>query len=210
MAAELNEPSKPQNAYWIWLSEHRDAITKEAKAAGSAKGSEVGKLAGTKWKAMAANAKAPYEKQAAEKKAAYKKAMEEFKANGGVAGKRRQEKAAAKKDRVDKNGRVDKKAKKEARTISDRPTKSQSAYFLWVNAEGRKAAQKELGTNSIVPVGKRCGEVWFTLSAEKKAPYEKEAEEKKVAYHKLFAEWKAKQGNKENDGEDEDDEEDEE
>jgi len=198
MAVELNEPSKPQNAYWIWLSEHRDAITKEA---GSSKGSDVGKLAGTKWKAMAANAKAPYEKQAAEKKSAYEKAMEEFKANGGVAGKRRQEKAAAKKDRVDK------KAKKEARKNSDRPTKPQTAYFLWVNAEGRTAAQKELGTNNIGPIGKHCGEVWKAMSAAKKAPYEKEAAEKKAAYDELFAEWKTKQGNKENEENEEDEEE---
>merc|ERR1712217_191168 len=120
MAAELIEPAKPQNAYWIWLADHRDAISKEA---GSAKGPDVGKLAGAKWKAMAASAKAPYEKQASQKGAAYEKAMEEFKAAGGVAGKRRQEKAEAKKDRVAK------KAKKEARKNSDRPTRPQSSYF---------------------------------------------------------------------------------
>jgi len=198
MAAELNEPSKPHNAYWIWLSEHRDAIAKEA---GSSKGSDVGKCAGTKWKAMMANAKAPYEKQAVEKKAAYERAVLEFEANGGVIGKRRQEKAEAKKDRVDK------KAKKEPRKNSDSLTKPKNAYFLWVTAEGRTAAQKELGTKSIGPVGKHCGEAWKTLSAAKKAAYEKEAAEKRAVYDKLFAEWKAKQGNKENNGEDEEDEE---
>jgi hypothetical protein len=197
MAAELIEPTKPQNAYWIWLSANRDALTKEA---GSAKGPDVGKLAGTKWKAMAANAKAPFEKKAADLKATYLQAMEEFKAAGGVAGKRRQEKAEAKK------GREAKKAKKEARKNSDKPTKPQTAYFLWINAEGRAAAQKELGTKNLGPVGKHCGEVWKTLSAAKKAPYEKEAAEKKAAYDKLFAEWKEKQGNKENEGDDEDDE----
>jgi len=191
------EPSKPQNAYWIWLCEHRDTISKEA---GSTKGSDVGKLAGAKWKAMTANAKAPYEKQAAEKRATYEKAMEVFKAAGGVPGKRRQEKAEAKKDRVAK------KAKKEARNNSDKPTRPQTAYFLWINAEGRVAAQKELGTNNLGPVGKHCGEVWKTLTAAKKAPYEKEAAEKKAAYDKLFAEWKAKQGNKENEDDNEEDE----
>merc|ERR1712032_16380 len=69
---------------WIWLSETRDAIAKEA---GSSKGSDVGKLAGTKWKAMSANSKAPYEKKATEQKAAYEIAMEQFKAAGGVVGK---------------------------------------------------------------------------------------------------------------------------
>eukprot|EP00448_Togula_jolla_P037387 CAMPEP_0170621706 /NCGR_PEP_ID=MMETSP0224-20130122/28743_1 /TAXON_ID=285029 /ORGANISM="Togula jolla, Strain CCCM 725" /LENGTH=197 /DNA_ID=CAMNT_0010947981 /DNA_START=83 /DNA_END=676 /DNA_ORIENTATION=+ len=71
-------PSKPQNAYWLYLAENREAITKEA---GSATGSVVGKLAGQKWKALSAAAKAPYEKKAAELKAEYEKALEEFKKN---------------------------------------------------------------------------------------------------------------------------------
>merc|ERR1719410_3060284 len=47
---------------------------------------------------MPAAQKAPYEKKAAEAKTAYEKAMEEFKAQGGVAGGRRKEKADARKD----------------------------------------------------------------------------------------------------------------
>merc|ERR1711971_96697 len=102
-----------------------------------------------------------------EKKAAYEKAMEEFKAAGGVAGKRRQEKAAAKK------GRADKKAKKEARKNSGKPARPPTAYFLFVNKEGREAAQKELGTKDFGPVGKLAAEKWKALPAAKKAPYEK-------------------------------------
>merc|ERR1719476_314968 len=101
---------------------------------------------------MAANMKAPYEKKAAEKKMAYESAMQEFKNAGGVAGKRRKEKADAKKERTSK------RAKKEARKNSNQPAKPQSAYFLWVSAEGRAAAQKELGTKNIGPIGKHCGE----------------------------------------------------
>merc|ERR1719222_215966 len=68
---------------------------------------------------MSANQKAPYEQQAAVKQAAYHKAMEEFKAAGGEPGKRRQEKAALKKDRANK------KARKEARDAKNpgRPSK---------------------------------------------------------------------------------------
>merc|ERR550525_754972 len=46
---------------------------------------------------MPAAQKAPYEKKAADAKSAYEKAMEQFKAQGGVAGSRRKEKADAKK-----------------------------------------------------------------------------------------------------------------
>merc|ERR1711943_40624 len=100
--------------------------------------------------------------------------MEEFKAAGGVVGKRRMEKADAKKDRAAK------KAKKEARKNSDKPSKPASAYFAWLNKEGREAAQKELGTNNIGPVTKHAAAQWKTLSAAKKAPYEKEAAAKKA------------------------------
>merc|ERR1711966_592035 len=69
-------PSRPQNAYWLWLSDNRKALEKEA---GSAVGPVVGKLAGQKWKALSAGAKAPYEKKAAALKAEYEKALEEWK-----------------------------------------------------------------------------------------------------------------------------------
>merc|ERR1711971_1406593 len=136
-----------------------------------------------------------------EKKAAYEKAMEEFKAAGGVAGKRRQEKAAAKKDRASK------KAKKEARKNSGKPSKAPSAYFLWLNKEGREAAQKQLRTKDFGPVIKLASEKWKALPIPRKAAYEKEAEEKKAAYLKLLEEWKAQQGNKENEDDNDEDEE---
>merc|ERR1712037_843709 len=103
------------------------------------------------------------------KKAAYEKAMEEFRAAGGVAGKRRKEKADAKKDRANK------KAKKEARKNSGKPSKPASPYFLWLNKEGREAAQKATGSKDFGTVTKHAAAQWKTLPAAKKAPYEKEA-----------------------------------
>jgi len=199
MAAELQEPSRPQNSYWIWLSEHREELAKEA---GSGKGSVVGKLAGEKWKVLSANAKKPYEEMAAKKKADYEKAMEEFKAAGGQAGKRRQEKAAL------KTTRADKKAKKEDRKNSGKPAKPPAAYFAWLNAEGREAAQRELGTKALGVVTKAAAERWKTLSAAKKQPYEKAAAESKAKYDAAMQEWRAQQTNKENaaDGDEEEEE----
>merc|ERR1719350_252297 len=59
---------------------------------------------------MSAAQKAPYEKKAADAKQAYEKAIEEFKAQGGVAGGRRKEKADARKELLDK--RAKKRAKR--------------------------------------------------------------------------------------------------
>jgi len=187
MAAELQEPTKPQNAYWLWLSENRDAITKEA---GSGKGSVVGKLAGEKWKALPAAQKKPFEDEAAKRKAAYEKAMEEFKAGGGQPGKRRQEKKEV------KQARADKKAKKEARKASGKPTKPQSAYWIFMS-ENREAIAKEAGSAKVPAVGKLAGEKWKAMSAAQKKPFEAKAAELRVAYEKALEEWKSSNGGEE-------------
>merc|ERR1719277_1070777 len=98
----MEEPKKPQNAYWLFLSENRESLTKEA---GSAKGPVVGKLAGERWKGMTPAQKAPYEKKAQEAKEAYERDMAMFKEQGGVVGKRKQEKAEAKRDQEGKKAR---------------------------------------------------------------------------------------------------------
>jgi len=203
--ATIQEPSRPQNAYWIWLSENRPALTKEA---GNGSAGVVGRLAGDRWKSMTSKQKLPYEKKAEEKKAAYEKAMEEFKAAGGVPGKRRQEKAEAKK------ARLDKKARKEARKNSDKPKKPASGYWLWL-CENRAALTKEVGQGKVTMVSKLGGERWRALSAAAKAPFEKKAAELKAEYDKAMAEWKEKnagaeadEGEDENDEDDEDDEDD--
>merc|ERR1712151_1200068 len=144
----MEEPKKPQNAYWIFLSDNREAITKEA---GSAKAPAVGKCAGDRWKKMTEKEKAPYEKKAEAAKAAFEKAMEEFKAQGGVAGKRRQEKADAKRERGGKRARAEKDPNK--------PKKPQTAYWLWLT-ESRPALVKEVGSNDVTKVAKLGGEKW--------------------------------------------------
>merc|ERR1719162_2220884 len=86
---------------------------------------------------LAATAKKPYEDKAATLKKAYEAAMEKFKADGGVAGKRRAEKAAA------KNEKSGKRAKKEK--DPNTPKKPQTAYWLWLG-ENRAALTKEVGS----------------------------------------------------------------
>merc|ERR1719414_1116113 len=105
---------------------------------------------------MPAAQKAPYEKKAAEAKTAYENAMEEFKAQGGVAGSRRKEKADGRKDLLEK------RAKKRARQErdADKPKKPQTAYWLWLG-ENRAALVKEAGTGNGPAVAKLGGEKWL-------------------------------------------------
>ncbi|CAK0910490.1 unnamed protein product [Prorocentrum cordatum] len=184
MAAELEEPKKPQTAYWIWLGENRDALTKEA---GTMKGSVVAKLGGEKWKGLSATAKKPFEDRSAKLKADYDTAMEKFKASGGQVGKRRLEKKEA------KDAKADKKAKKEARKASLKPARPASAYWLWLG-ENREALAKEAGTAKPPVVAKLAGEKWKALAAAAKKPFEAKAAELKAAYDKALQEWKSSGG----------------
>jgi len=195
----MEEPKKPQNAYWIWLSDNRAAIQKEV---GGGSIGAVGKAAGEKWKGMPAAQKAPYEKKAADAKKAYEKAMEEFKAQGGVAGSRRKEKADA------KTNLLDKRAKKRARLErdADKPKRPPAAYWLWLG-ENRAALTKEAGTGAAPAVAKLAGEKWKKLDAKLKAPFEKQAAEKKAEYDKAVKEYKAKKGAAADDDDDDDDDE---
>jgi len=198
MAAELEEPRKPQNAYWIWLGESREALAKEA---GSGKAPVIGKLAGDKWKAMSAAARKPFEDRAAKLKSEYEAAMEKFKAGGGQVGKRRLEKKEAKEGQQAKTAR---KAKNEAEKASGKPSRPQNAYWMWLG-ENREALTKEAGTAKGPVVGKLAGEKWKALPAAVKKPFEDRAAVLKAAYDKALAEWKESNGGGEDGGEDADD-----
>merc|ERR1719401_2152477 len=179
----MEEPKKPQNAYWLFLTDHREAIEKEV---GSKVGPVVGKLAGEKWKAMAVAAKKPYEDKAATLKKEYEAAMEKFKADGGVAGKRRAEKAAAK---MEKDGKRARKAEKDP----NKPKKPSTAYWLWLG-ENRAALLKEVGGKDVTKVSKLGGERWKALSEKEKVPFEKKAAAARAEYEKAMEEYRKTAG----------------
>jgi len=183
MAAELEEPKKPQNPYWIWLSENREALAKEA---GSGKAPVIGKLAGERWKALSAAAKKPFEDKAAKSKAEYEAAMEKFKAAGGQVGKRRLEKKEAKEGQQAKTAR---KAKNEAEKASGKPSRPQNAYWMWLG-ENREALAKEAGSTKPPVVAKLASEKWKAVSEEDRKPFEVKAAELRAAYDKAVEEWK--------------------
>merc|ERR1740123_2691129 len=136
---------------------------------------------------MSAAQKAPYEKKAADGKKAYEKALEEFKAQGGVAGSRRKEKADARKDLLDKREKKRARLERDA----DKPKKPQTAYWLWLS-ENRASLVKEAGTALGSAVAKLGGEKWKTLDAKLKAPFEKRAAGRRAKYDKALKEYKEK------------------
>merc|ERR1719189_1688453 len=127
--------------------------------------------------------KAPYERKANDAKAAYESALEKFKAGGGVVGKRRQEKADAKRE---KEGGKRRRRSKDPNA----PKKPQTAFWLWMS-ENRETLTKELGTKDVAAVGKLAGERWTALDAKLKVPFEKKAKTLKEAYDKALKEYKA-------------------
>merc|ERR1719245_1401765 len=126
--------------------------------------------------------KAPYEKKAQEAKEAYERHMAMFKEQGGVVGKRRQEKAEAKRDREGK------KARKRDRD-PNMPKKPQTGYWLWLD-DNRAALQKEVGKNDITLVAKLAGEKWKAMPEKAKAPYEQKAAELKANYNKAMEKYR--------------------
>merc|ERR1719253_1948599 len=59
-----------------------------------------------------------------------------------------------------------------------------SSYFLWFNSK-REEIQKQLGTKNLGEVGKKAGEMWKTMSAAAKQPWEAKAKEQKEAFEKF-------------------------
>merc|ERR1711920_1062757 len=125
-------------------------------------------------------------KKAKDAKAAYESALEKFKAGGGVVGKRRQEKADAKRDK--EGGKRRKRAQD-----PNAPKKPQTAYWLWMS-ENREKLTKEVGTKDVAAVSKLAGERWTALDAKLKVPFEKKAKVLKEAYDKALKEYKATKG----------------
>merc|ERR1712194_190497 len=98
--------------------------------------------------------KKPYEGNAEKLKKEYQVALDKFKADGGVAGKRRAEKAAGKKEKEPKHAR-------KGERDPNKPKKPMTGYWLWLG-ENRAALTKELGTgkgSEVAKLGARSGEL---------------------------------------------------
>mmetsp|Transcript_33050 Transcript_33050/g.103081 ORF Transcript_33050/g.103081 Transcript_33050/m.103081 type:complete len:460 (-) Transcript_33050:123-1502(-) len=135
---------------------NRGALAAEA---GSGKAPAVSRVAGERWKVLAAEERALYETQAAEAKAAYEKAFAEFVAQGGIVRKRAR--------RDDEAGPA---LKRRREAPPKKPWGGAYAVFL---AEKRSEIRTDLPADApFGAVSKAAGERWKALPEDEKKAYE--------------------------------------
>ena len=163
----MEQPKRPQTAYWLYFVAHRADIVKEL---GFAKGPTVAKAAGEKWKNLAEVAKKPFEERAAALKIEYEKAVEAFKAQGGV---------------------MTRKPKDSKGPAPKRPAGAGGGYCVYL-AEVREEVAKSLRAgHKLTDVSKAVGAKWKALTNEERKPYEEKSAAKRQEYEAALAEWKA-------------------
>jgi len=164
---------KPQSAYWLWLSANREKIT---KLIGTAKGPEVAKKGGEMWARASALEKKPFEEQSRQQKEAYEAYVKTEEGAAGLKALKEDRKAAKVED-------VKKAQKKAVKSVEkdENLKKPQSAYWLWLGANREKIV-KAAGSAAAPAVGKKGGEMWNTLSAAEKRPFEEQARQQKEKY----------------------------
>ncbi|CAH2321440.1 FACT complex subunit SSRP1 [Pelobates cultripes] len=69
------------------------------------------------------------------------------------------------------------------------PKRPMSAYMLWLNASREKIKSENPGI-SITDLSKKAGEIWKTMTSDKKEEWDRKAEEAKRAYEKAMKEYK--------------------
>lgn len=176
-AESVKEPSRPKNAYWLFLEEQRPILSKEVPQGEKAL-PWVAKVAGEKWKALSADQRLPFEQKAAALKTEYEKQLEEFKASGGQKSGNKPSKRSADKDKTD--------------DAPDGPKRPKNPYMIFLE-EIRPILSKEVpeGEKALPWVTKTASERWKNLSEECRRPYEEKAAALKKEYEVQLNEFKA-------------------
>merc|ERR1719188_2502914 len=167
-ALDRSKLKRPLSGYFTWLKDSRKTIKGKNVA-------EVAKKAGEMWKSLSADKKKVYEDRAIKAKAEYAAYIAKVKDTEGFKAYQ-SELAVARKKRLQRSV---KSAMRKVPMDSSlkRPL---SGYMLWF-----KDARKTIKGKNIAEVGKKAGEMWKSLPAEKKKPFAdraQEAKEKYVAY----------------------------
>ena len=66
--------------------------------------------------------------------------------------------------------------------VEGQPKRPMSAYFLWMNEEGRTSAKKDLPGSGVAEISKHCGAAWKEVDESTKKKYEKKQAELKKKY----------------------------
>jgi len=111
----------------------------------------------------------------------------------GEKAKKRKEKAekkARKEARKKSSAPSERKSKPKKKTkLPGQPKKPMSAYFLWLNEEGRELIKKENPGVGVTEVAKIAGTKWGSIEEDTKKKYEKMHKELKEKYEEDYKEW---------------------
>ncbi|KAM8924231.1 FACT complex subunit SSRP1 isoform 2-T2 [Pelodytes ibericus] len=99
-------------------------------------------------------------------------------------------KKKAKKAKVVKERKPRKKAEGKKQKDPAAPKRPMSTYMLWLNASREKIKGDNPGI-SITDLSKKAGEIWKTMTKEKKEEWDRKAEEAKRDYEKAMKEYNA-------------------
>ena len=73
--------------------------------------------------------------------------------------------------------------------LEGQPKRPMTAYFLWMNEEGRAMVKGKNPKASITEVAKKCGEEWREMDGTAKAKFERMNKEAKEKYDGDYKEW---------------------
>merc|ERR1712096_424662 len=76
--------------------------------------------------------------------------------------------------------------KKKKTKLPGQPKKPMSAYFLWLNEEGRELIKKENPDAGVTDINKAAGEKWREMGESTKKKYEEMHKELKEKYKEWF------------------------
>merc|ERR1719193_1052221 len=101
---------------------------------------------------------------------------------------KREQKEARKKTSAPRKNKGEGKAKKKTK-LPGQPKRPMSAYFLWLNSEGRDKIKEENPGFGVTEVSKKAGEMWAKIDSDTKDRFEKKAKAAKEKYEEDYKEW---------------------
>ncbi|CAN6231122.1 unnamed protein product [Urochloa humidicola] len=192
------ERKKPCTAYVLWLKDQWTEIKKENPEADF---KEVTNTLGTKWKALGAEEKQPYEQRYQQEKEAYLQVVgqEKREAEAMKLLEEQQMQWTAKEvleqylkfrqEAEEGDGKKGKRKNSKKDKDPAKPKQPMSAYFVY-SQERRAALVAE--KKNVPEIGKITGEEWKSMTEAQKAPYEKVAKKQKEEYNKQMEVYKQK------------------
>merc|ERR1712113_549787 len=160
MGLDRSKLKKPLSGYFAWLKDNRKSIKGKNVA-------EVAKKAGGMWKSLPADKKKVYEDRASKAKTEYAAYIAKIKDTDAFKAYKA-EKAVARKKKLKRSVKIAMHKVPRDKSLK----KPLSGYMLWF-----KDARKTIKGKNVAEVGKKAGEMWKSMSADKKKPFADRAQE---------------------------------